>query len=168
MFAEINSNGGRSWAKEADVSVFSAFVEIVDDTVKTTGRSDYLFNNAGIGIGGPVEDYEFSDRDKIIDVNLRGDTNGRQASYNVMIFQGFGHIINASSIAGLIPSPGALAYRASKFTAAGLLQALRAEAELHGIRVSVLCPGAVKTPILLGGKYGKLPNGIAPEKALQY
>ena len=77
-------------------------------------------------------------------------------------------LLNTSLIAGLIPSPGSVAYTASKFAVAGLSQALRVEAELHGVRVSVLCPGSVRTPILEGGKYGKLPRGITPEKAKEY
>lgn len=165
---EINSDGGNAWARDVDVSEYFSVEELVKDVVEKTGRLDYMINNAGIGIGGPVEDYELDDWNRTIDINLRGVTNGIQASYKLMISQGFGHIVNTSSIAGLIPSPGSVAYTASKFAVAGLSQALRVEAELHGIRVSALCPGSVRTPILEGGKYGKLPKGITPEKAREY
>lgn len=165
---EINSNGGYALAREIDVSNYAAVEELVQDTIQRTGRLDFMINNAGIGIGGPAEDYELEDWNRTIDVNLRGVTNGIQASYRVMISQGFGHIVNTSSIAGLIPSAGSVAYTASKFAVAGLSQALRVEAELHGVRVSVLCPGSIQTPILEGGKYGKLPKGITPEKAREY
>jgi len=168
LAGEINSNGGSAWARDVDVSNYSEVEELVNDVVDKAGRLDYMINNAGIGMGGPVEDYELDDWNRTIDVNLRGVTNGIQASYRFMISQGFGHIVNTSSIAGLIPSPGSVAYTASKFAVAGLSQALRVEAELHGVRVSVLCPGSVRTPILEGGKYGKLPRGITPEKAKEY
>jgi NAD(P)-dependent dehydrogenase (short-subunit alcohol dehydrogenase family) len=165
---DINAKGGTAWASEVDVSDYISVQALVNEAVKKTGRIDYMINNAGIGMGGLVEDYELDDWNRTIDVNLRGVTNGIQACYKVMIAQGFGHIVNTSSIAGLIPSPGSVAYTACKFAVAGLSQALRVEAELYGIRVSVLCPGAVRTPILEGGKYGKLPKGISPEKAIEY
>jgi NADP-dependent 3-hydroxy acid dehydrogenase YdfG len=116
---EINSEGGSAWARDIDVCQYSSVRDLVRDVIQKTGRLDYMFNNAGIGIGGPVEDYELEDWDRIIDVNLRGVTNGIQASYNLMISQGFGHIVNTSSIAGLIPSPGSVSYTATKFAVAG-------------------------------------------------
>lgn len=168
LVREINDTNGSAWAIEVDVSSYSEVKTLVEYALKQTGRLDFMFNNAGIGIGGPAEDYELEDWDRTIAVNLRGVTNGIQASYKHMVAQGFGHIVNTSSIAGLIPSPGAVAYSASKFAVAGLSQALRVEAELHGVNVSTLCPGSVRTPILEGGKYGKLPRGITPKKAREY
>jgi short-subunit dehydrogenase len=69
--------------------------------------------------------------------------------------QGFGHIVNTASIAGLIPMCGLLSYSAAKHAVVGLSTSLRIEAELVGVRVSVLCPGAVETAIVGGGKFGK-------------
>lgn len=164
----ICQSGGKAWAVELDVTCFSSFQCVVEKVVQSSGKIDYVFNNAGIGIGGPAEDYTIKDWNDTIDVNLRGVINGVQAVYPIMISQQFGHIVNTSSIAGLIPAPGSVAYTASKFAVAGLSQALRVEAETVGVRVSVLCPGAVKTPILTGGKYGRLPKGISPQVALDY
>src|SRR5262249_36265299 len=86
------------------------------------------------------------------------------AAYPVMIDQGYGHIVNTASMAGLMPAPGTVSYAATKHAVVGLSTSLRIEAADFGVRVSVLCPGVIDTPILEGaGKYGKLLVPIAPE-----
>jgi short-subunit dehydrogenase len=89
--------------------------------------------------------------------------HGVQAAYPVMRSQGFGHIVNTASIAGLIPIPGLLSYCMTKHAVVGLSTSLRLEAAEYGIRVSVLCPGAVETAIVGGGKFGKVLNAPPPE-----
>lgn len=153
--AEICLNGGRAWAYGIDVSDYPAVYKMVIEVVNKTGRLDYMFNNAGIGIGGPAAHYSIEDWDYTIDVNLRGVTNGIQAVYPLMISQGFGHIVNTASITGLIPASDFIAYTTTKFAIIGLSRALRVEAKKLGIRVSVLCPGAVKTPMLDNYKLSK-------------
>jgi len=91
----------------------------------------------------------------VLDVNLHGVTHGIQAVYPKMLAQGSGHIINTASMAGLMPLPGGASYAASKHAVVGLTKALRVEAANSGVRVSVLCPGAIRTPILTGGKFGR-------------
>ncbi len=76
-----------------------------------------------------------------------------------MIRQGFGHIVNTASMAGLTPAPLQLSYTATKHAVVGPSRALRVEARLHGVRVSVLCPGVIRTPILQGGRYGRFKVG---------
>src|SRR5439155_13844601 len=100
---------------------------------------------------------------KVFDVNLRGVVNGVQAAYPVMLRQGFGHIVNTASVAGLLPTPTIVSYCAAKHAVVGLSTSLRVEAAEAGVRVSVLCPGAIKTPILEGGKYGKMLQPLPPE-----
>jgi NAD(P)-dependent dehydrogenase (short-subunit alcohol dehydrogenase family) len=126
---------------------------------------DYLFNNAGIVIGGGVNLYGIKDWNQVIDVNLRGVINGIQAAYKIMIAQGFGHIVNTASMAGLMHGPGNVAYTTTKHAVVGLSESLRIEAAEAGVRVSVICPGAVRTPILEGGgKFGKMLIDIPPEQ----
>jgi short-subunit dehydrogenase len=138
---------------------------LVKETVKRTGRLDYIFNNAGIVIGGSVSLYSIEDWNRIIDVNLRGVINGVQAAYKIMVAQGFGHIVNTASMAGLAHGPGNAAYTATKHAVVSLSESLRIEATQTGVRVSVICPGAVRTPILEGGgKYGKMLIEIPPEQ----
>jgi NAD(P)-dependent dehydrogenase (short-subunit alcohol dehydrogenase family) len=163
--AEIRAGGGRATAAHADVSDFSAVEQVVQEAVGRTGRLDFLFNNAGIAIGGPLSRHSMDDWNRIVDVNLLGVINGIQAAYPVMLQQGFGHIINTASMAGLLPSPGATAYGATKHAVVGLSKSLRVEASFNNVRVSVLCPGAIRTPILqAGGKYGKSYVNVSPEQ----
>ena len=152
---EIRLAGGQATAWQLDVADFSAMEKLLRETVERTGRLDYIFNNAGIGIGGDVHRHSIEDWNRIIDVNLRGVINGVQGAYKIMRNQGFGHIVNTSSMAGLMPSPGVSSYATTKHAVVGLSKSLRAEAAPAGIRVSVLCPGVIRTPILEGGKYGK-------------
>lgn len=161
----INALGGKARAVEIDVTDFPAMVQLVQQTIEHTGRIDYIFNNSGIGIVGNVNHYSIEDWDLIMDVNLRGVINGVQAVYKVMMSQGFGHIVNTASLAGLMPSPGMVSYATSKHAVVGLSNSLRTEAAHLGIRVSVLCPGFVRTAILKkGGKYGKMLIDMSPEQ----
>ena len=162
--SEIRDSGGKAKAVNLDVTDFPAMERVVRETFERTGRLDYIFNNAGIAIGCTANHYSIEDWNKIIDINLRGVVNGVQAAYLIMIKQGFGHIVNTASMAGLMPNPVNVAYAATKHAVVGLSQSLRAEAAEMGIRVSVICPGVIRTPILEGGKYGKILMNIPDEK----
>jgi NAD(P)-dependent dehydrogenase (short-subunit alcohol dehydrogenase family) len=154
--AKLRVSGGKATAQEIDVRSFPAIDLLVNNTVQRAGRLDYMFNNAGIGVGGPVHKFNIDDWNYIVNVNLNGVINGVQAAYKAMIAQGFGHIVNTASMAGLMPSPGTVAYATTKHAVVGLSESLRAEAALFDIRVSVLCPGVIRTPILEGGKFGRM------------
>jgi NAD(P)-dependent dehydrogenase (short-subunit alcohol dehydrogenase family) len=168
VVSEINVSGGKVKVVKVDVTDFPAMQHLVEETLKRTGRLDYIFNNAGIAIGGNVYHYGIEHWNQIVDVNLRGVINGVQAAYKIMMAQGFGHIINTASMAGLMMSPGAVAYATTKYGVVGLSKSLRAEAENMGIRVSVLCPGVIRTPILdRGGTYGKMLIDIPAEQVRQ-
>jgi NAD(P)-dependent dehydrogenase (short-subunit alcohol dehydrogenase family) len=161
----IRAGGGKATAADVDVTDFAAVSRLVERTVTDHGRLDYLFNNAGIGHVGEVRYYQLEDWDRVFDVCVRGVTHGVQAAYPVMIRQGFGHIVNTASMAGLVPSPWVVSYTAAKYAVVGLSLALRVEAEAVGVRVSALCPGVVRTPILeAGGKYGKVLPHVSVER----
>jgi NAD(P)-dependent dehydrogenase (short-subunit alcohol dehydrogenase family) len=163
--AEIRTLGGKARAVKLDVTDFPAMKRLVKETAKRTGRLDYIFNNAGIVIGGGVHLYGIADWHKVIDVNIRGVINGIQAAYQIMLAQGFGHIVNTASMAGLMPGPGNTVYTMTKHGVVGLSLSLRGEAALRGVRVSVICPGVIQTPILEGGgRYGKMLMDISPEE----
>ncbi len=162
--AKINESGGKAKAVELDVTDFTRVEQLVQSTVKETNRLDFMFNNAGIEFFGLIKDYSIEDWNRIVDVNLRGVINGVQAAYPVMIKQAFGHIINTASMAGLIPQPGNVAYAATKCGVVGLSKSLRAEAASKLVRVSVLCPGFIRTPLLEGGKYGKTVGEMSEAK----
>jgi NAD(P)-dependent dehydrogenase (short-subunit alcohol dehydrogenase family) len=157
----IRARRGRADAVEMDVTDFAAVEALVQETLRKYGRLDYMFNNAGIGIAGEVAFYCLEDWNQVLDVNLRGVVHGVQASYPVMLEQGFGHLVNTASMAGLMPTPGTVSYAASKHAVVGLSRSLRIEAAAAGVRVSVLCPGVIRTPILDGGRYGKTVGDIS-------
>jgi short-subunit dehydrogenase len=155
----IRSRGGKAdWAK-LDVRSFRDVDNLVRETVARTGRLDYMFNNAGIGIGGPTHECTVDAWDEAIDVNLRGVCYGVQAAYPIMRQQGYGHIVNTASLAGLVTVKEMAAYTATKHGVVGLSKTLCAEAMQYGVRVSVVCPGVIDTEILTGGEYGIL-HGI--------
>lgn len=162
--ADIRQAGGLAEGRKLDVTDFDAVTALVEDVVKSHGRLDYIFNNAGIAVLGEAKDYEIRNWNSVIDVNLRGVVHGVQAAYQVMVKQGFGHIVNTASITGLVPLTGLLSYATTKHAVVGLSNSLRVEAQELGIRVSVLCPGAIDTAIVGGGKFGKdlrpLPAGV--------
>jgi NAD(P)-dependent dehydrogenase (short-subunit alcohol dehydrogenase family) len=164
----LTSGGGKAHAIELDVRDYSSFEHAVAEALRQSGRIDYLFNNAGIGVAGEVDSYTLDDWNDVFDVNLRGVVHGIQAVYPVMIRQHSGHIVNTASMAGLVASPGSVSYTATKHAVVGISKAMRVEAERHGVQVSVLCPGAIRTPILTGGKYGRIDMaGVSDEEILK-
>lgn len=163
--AALREAGGKATAAWLDVTDHAKFEQLVKETVARTGRLDYLFNNAGIthGMGAGARHYRIEDWRRMIDVNLGGIVNGVQAAYNLMIDQGFGHIVNTASLAGLVPSAGTTSYVTTKHAVVGLSHNLRIEAAQLGVRVSVLCPGVIRTPLIEGGVYGRSVPGVSPE-----
>jgi NAD(P)-dependent dehydrogenase (short-subunit alcohol dehydrogenase family) len=143
----IAAKGGRATAAPLDVARAEEVERLVDETVRAHGRLDYMFNNAGIGVGGEVRELTLDHWRKCIDINLWGVIHGATAAYAAMLRQGSGHIVNTASAAGLVGEPGLTPYSVTKSAVVALSTALRAEAEAFGVRVSVVCPGFVDTAI---------------------
>lgn len=101
----IVRQGGRAEARQVDVSSEDAVRKTVEETAASHGRLDYLFNNAGIGIGGDARDLTCEHWRRVLGVDLFGVIYGTLAAYPIMTRQGFGHIVNTSSSAGLLPGP---------------------------------------------------------------
>jgi NADP-dependent 3-hydroxy acid dehydrogenase YdfG len=152
---QLNEAGGQAHAIELDVRNYPDFERAVGEAVLHSGRIDYLFNNAGIGVAGEIDSYALEDWDDVFDVNVRGVVHGIQAVYPIMIRQRGGHIVNTASMSGLVATAGQASYSATKHAIVAISKTLRVEAERHGVQVSVLCPGAVRTPAITGGKYGR-------------
>jgi len=158
----ITRAGGRAKAVTLDVTDPEAVRMLVDDTVEEHGRLDYIFNNAGVVVFGEAQDFPLEDWRKIIDTNLYGVVHGVAAAYPVMIRQGSGHIVNTASVAGLVPTTALIPYVASKYGVVGISNALRIEGADLGVKVSVVCPGLIDTPM----KDSKL-IGLDREKILE-
>ena len=157
--ADRQPRSGKQGDVVLDVRDAKAVNDLVESTAKKHGRLDWIFNNAGIAVGAPAIEHTLEDWNHTLDVNVRGVVHGVLAALPIMKEQGFGHIVNTASVAGLVPVPGAIAYSASKHAVVGLTLSLRAEAALYGVRASALCPGFIKTPILEGGAFGRSAYG---------
>jgi NAD(P)-dependent dehydrogenase (short-subunit alcohol dehydrogenase family) len=143
----IADNRGRATASRVDVTQEQDVRRLVEETASVYGRLDYQFNNAGIAISGDARDLTLTQWRKVLDVDLHGVLHGTLAAYPIMARQGFGHIVNTSSGAGLVPTPLSTPYCTAKYGVVGLSLSLRLEGADLGVKVSVVCPGYVRTPI---------------------
>lgn len=144
---EIVQQGGRARAFHVDVAKRDDVVSMVDEVVAEFGRLDYIFNNAALVIGGDTRDLSIEQYDRVIEVDLHGVVYGALAAYRVMVGQGNGHIVNVSSLSGIIPQPGNTPYSTSKWGVVGFSLGLRFEGADLGVKVSCVCPGDMKTDI---------------------
>jgi NAD(P)-dependent dehydrogenase (short-subunit alcohol dehydrogenase family) len=140
-------------AIELDVTDREGFTRAADEAERVFGHVHVLCNNAGMGILGPVTVARYDDWDWGLGVLLGGAVNGIQTFVPRMLEHGEGgHIVNTSSMAGVLPIPGAAIYITAKAALIGLSEALRSELAGEGIGVSAFCPGPVRTNIREGGR----------------
>ena len=161
--AEIVAEGGRAEALPLDVRDGAAVAATIAEVAARYGRLDYLFNNAGICIVDEVSAISLDEWRETVEVNLMGVIHGVVAAYPLMLRQGFGHIVNTASMAGLSSTPMNAAYGVTKHGVVSLSRSLRIEGRQRGVRVTALCPGVIRTPILDGGRFGRGMAGPAQE-----
>ena len=137
----------RTQGLQLDVTDCEAVERELTSAAKTFGPPTVLVNSAGIGGAIYFEQLSYERFDRTMKINLYGTRNVVAALLPFMKEQG-GHIVNVSSMSGLIGIVGYTAYASSKFAVVGFSQSLRAELKRYGIRVSVLCPAQVDTPML--------------------
>lgn len=150
---EVESVGGKIEAITLDVTDAHAVDEVIRAAHQRHGRLDYIFNNAGIAVGGEVRDVELQDWQDVLKVNLDGVVHGVVSAYPIMVEQGSGHIINTASIEGLAPFANTVSYAASKHAVVGLSTSLRVEGADLGVKVSAVCPGFIRTRIFEDSKF---------------
>jgi NAD(P)-dependent dehydrogenase (short-subunit alcohol dehydrogenase family) len=144
---EIEKSGGRASMRRLDVRDRNDFTQVLTSIRDREGRLDILFNCAAINIIGEAADMESGHWDEVLDVNLRGTVHGTTAACSLMIGQGFGHIVNISSVAGLLAYPTTIPYTTAKAAVTALSQSLGVEVRAYGVHVTVVCLGLVDTPI---------------------
>jgi NAD(P)-dependent dehydrogenase (short-subunit alcohol dehydrogenase family) len=152
------SGAGGAWAATMDVTDAVSVAEGIGRFAADHDGLDFLFNNAGIAVGGEVSQLSLDHWRRVVDVNLMSVVHGVSAAYPGMIERGRGHIVNTASLSGLVPSPLLVPYSTTKHAVVGLSVGLRVEAASHGVRVSVLCPGVIETPLLDRGNPTDLPE----------
>jgi NADP-dependent 3-hydroxy acid dehydrogenase YdfG len=141
--------GAEVKADRVNVAEREAVLAYAEDVIAHYGGVNQVFNNAGIAHNGDVDKTEFKDIERIMDVDFWGVVNGTKAFLPHVIASGDGHIVNISSLFGLIAVPGQSAYNAAKFAVRGFTEALRQEMLVAGHPVKVTCvhPGGIKTAV---------------------
>ena len=133
-----------------DVTEREAFQVYADAVNAHYGTVNQVYNNAGIAFIGDVEDSQFKDFERVMDVDYWGVVNGTKLFLPHLIASGDGHVVNVSSVFGLLAVPSQAAYNAAKFAVRGFTEALRQEMIIAGHPVKVTCvhPGGIKTAIV--------------------
>ena len=145
----LNALGAPVKADRLDVTEREAFALYADEVKDHFGTVNQIYNNAGISFMGSIEASEFKDIERVMDVDYWGVVNGTKVFLPHLIASGDGHVVNVSSVFGLLAVPGQGAYNAAKFAVRGFTEALRQEMLVAGHPVKVTCvhPGGVKTAI---------------------
>jgi len=146
--------GARVTSQRIDVADRDAVFAWARDTAAAHGKINLVFNNAGVSLSVPVATARLEDIEWLMNINFWGVVHGTQAFLPYLTASGDGHIVNTSSLFGIIAMPTQSAYNASKFAVRGFTEALRMELELAGAPVSCTCvhPGGVATNIVTASR----------------
>lgn len=146
--AAISNAGGECITVEADVTQEADVARYVSESLSAYGRIDAFFNNAGIeGVRSALTELDEADFDRVIAVNLKGVWLGMKHVAPAMQQSGGGAIVNTASIAGLSPTPGIIAYGASKHAVVGMTKSAAQELA-PDVRVNAVCPGPIETRMM--------------------
>jgi 3-oxoacyl-[acyl-carrier protein] reductase len=156
--AQCRAAGARAEGYVVNVTERGAVDAMVAAVRQAFGRIDVLVNNAGITKDARLQKMTLDQFDAVIDVNLRGVFHASQAVADIMVAQGSGAILNASSVVGIYGNFGQTNYAASKFGVIGFTKTWSRELGPKGVRVNAVAPGFIETPIL----------GTIPDKVLDH
>jgi len=153
---ELIAAGGDIIFCKADVSKFKEVETLIDNTVKEQGSINLLVNNAGIGADKyqKTADHSLDDWDKVIAVNQSGVFYGMKVALGYMEKQGYGNIVNVSSLAGIKGSTTGMSYSASKFAVVGMTKSAALEYAKMNIRINCVCPAFTETHLLNKSLFG--------------
>lgn len=164
------AKGVKVTTAKLDVASREAVYAWAEQTAKDHGGVNLIFNNAGVALNAPLDAISQKDFEWIVDINFWGVVYGSQAFLPYLKASGDGHIINTSSLFGLIGTPGTGAYSATKFAVRGYTESLRIELDMMNCGVSATCvhPGGIRTEINRGARIAEGTEklfGVSGEKA---
>jgi NAD(P)-dependent dehydrogenase (short-subunit alcohol dehydrogenase family) len=162
--AAIGVEGGEAVPLALDVARERDAAEAVREVAARLGRLDVLVNNAGVDVTVPFTELDVADWDRVLAVNLRGAFLMARQAFPLMRAQGGGHIVNIVSTAARRAWANAAAYHASKWGLLGLSHALHVEGRPHGIKVTAVLAGGMRTPFLLE-RFPDLDLGLLQDPA---
>ncbi len=144
--AELRSAAGRApWTARLDVTDPDRIRRVVDEAVDRLGRIDVVVSNAGYGLFGAAEEATDEQVERLVRTNLTGPMHLARAVLGHMRRQGYGRIVQISSVSGQSTQPGTAVYNATKWGVEGFFESLAAEVTRFGIRVTIVEPGTVRT-----------------------
>ena len=143
-----------------DVADRDAFARYALDVVQQFGRVNVVINNAGVALAGDFTDLEYNDIDWLVGVNFWGVVHGTKEFLPHLIASGDGHVVNLSSLFGLVSMPGQSMYNATKYAVRGMTEALREEMLIagHPVGVTAVHPGGIKTAIARNARVSAKEN----------
>ncbi|HAS12314.1 MAG TPA: acetoin dehydrogenase [Acidimicrobiaceae bacterium] len=151
----IQAMGTRVSTQRVDVADRQAVEEWADKVAADHGKVNLIINNAGVALGANVETMSYEDLEWLMGVNFWGVVHGTKAFLPHLRAAGEGHIVNISSVFGMMGIPSQSAYNAAKFAVRGFTEALRIELDADGGKVSctTIHPGGIKTNIARNGRF---------------
>ncbi|MEK7830657.1 MAG: SDR family oxidoreductase [Acidobacteriota bacterium] len=177
--AELNETAqlARKTAGKSDVKISTHVVDVSDrermqafvtEVLAEHGRAHLVINNAGVGLGGTVEELAIEDIEWLMSINFWGVIYGTKMFLPILRRQPRGHIVNISSVFGIVGPPGHSAYAASKFAVRGFTEALRHEIKGSNITVSCVHPGGIRTNIARNARAGAGADPSVAEREVQF
>jgi NAD(P)-dependent dehydrogenase (short-subunit alcohol dehydrogenase family) len=146
-----------------DVTDHAAFTAAIDEAEREVGPLDVLINNAGVMPIGRFEDDSYESAYRQFAINVFAVMHGTREAIKRMKPRGHGHIVNVASMAGVVPTPGAATYSASKHAVVGFCESLWWELRGSGVDLSYVLPALVNTELAAGVKRTRAANVIEPE-----
>jgi short-subunit dehydrogenase len=163
----VKNDGAREVRSDhLDVADRAAFATYAAAVAEHFGRVNVVINNAGVALAGDFTDLEYADMDWIVGVNFWGVVHGTHEFLPHLIASGDGHVVNISSLFGLISIPGQTLYNATKYAVRGMTEALREEMLIagHPVGVTAVHPGGIKTAIARNARVSSQEDKAATAK----
>lgn len=164
----VEGKGRKASTHIADVADRTRMEALADEVVAEHGRVDIVINNAGVSVTAPFEEHSLEDFEWIVGINFWGVVYGCKFFLPHLKRAGEGHIVNISSLFGIIGLPTQSSYAATKFAVRGFSESLRAELAEHNIGVTSVHPGGIRTNIVKSSRWSNSVGADRHAQALKF